>query len=68
MSLQDQFKTIFGNAEPKPEDIVKALAAFVRTIQSGDSPWDRHEKGDKDAVSKDVETNIKTSPRSQIKA
>ncbi len=28
-----QFKTIFGSAEPKPDDIVKALASIVRTIR-----------------------------------
>ncbi len=54
-----QFKTIFGNAEPKPDDIVKALASFVRTIRSGDSPWDKHEKGDKAAVGKEVEEGWK---------
>ena len=54
-----QFKTIFGKAEPKPDDIVNALASFVRTIKSGDSPWDKHEKGDKTAVGKEVEEGWK---------
>lgn len=36
------------------EDIAQALAAFVRTIYSGDSPWDRYEAGDRAAVSEDA--------------
>jgi len=49
-----QFRAVFG-ANATGDTIVKALASFVRTIRSGDSPWDKHEKGDKEAVSKDVE-------------
>ncbi len=48
-----QFKAVFGG-DATGDTIVKALAAYVRTIRSGDSPWDRHEKGDKKAVSDDV--------------
>lgn len=48
-----QFKTIYKR-DVNPEDIVKAIASFVRTIDSGDSPWDRYEKGDKKAVGEDV--------------
>lgn len=44
-----QFKTIYGS-DPSEDTIVKALAAFVRTIRSGDAPWDRFEAGDKAAV------------------
>ncbi len=44
-----QFKTIF-NTDPTSETIVKALASFVRTIQSGESAWDKFEAGDKSAV------------------
>jgi cytochrome c peroxidase len=51
----DGYKTAFQSAmggEATPESIVKALATFVRTIRSEDSPWDKFEKGDKNAVSK----------------
>lgn len=44
-----QFKTIY-NADPTGDTIVKSLAAFVRTIQSGGSAWDKFEAGDKAAV------------------
>ena len=48
-----QFKSIFG-ADPTPDAIVKAIASFVRTIRTADAPWDKHEKGDKQAVAKDA--------------
>jgi cytochrome c peroxidase len=48
-----QFRTIFGH-DATPPDVVQALTAFVRTLRSGDSPWDRHEKGDKKAVGDDA--------------
>src|SRR5262245_33615569 len=51
---QVEFKTIF-NSEATPDAIVKALASFVRTIRSGSSPWDKHEKGDKKAAGEAAE-------------
>ena len=48
-----QFKTIFKR-DPMPDDVIAAIASFVRTIKSGDSPWDRYEKGDKTAVSEEA--------------
>lgn len=45
-----QFKTIY-QSDPTGDNIVKSLAAFVRTIRSGGSAWDKFEAGDKDAVS-----------------
>jgi cytochrome c peroxidase len=50
---QVQFKTIYGG-DPTEETIAKSLAAFVRTLRSGDSPWDKFEAGDKTAVSDDA--------------
>jgi cytochrome c peroxidase len=50
----DQFQAVFGG--PASEDtIAKALGAYLRTKNSGDSPWDRHEKGVKGAVSADAQ-------------
>jgi cytochrome c peroxidase len=51
------YKTAFMSAmggEATPDSIVQALAAFVRTLRSEDSPWDKFEKGDKTAVSDEV--------------
>jgi cytochrome c peroxidase len=42
------------HAPPSAENVVQALAAFVRTLRSGDSAWDKHEKGEKDAVDAEV--------------
>jgi cytochrome c peroxidase len=48
-----QFKTIFGH-DATAGDVVAALASFVRTLRSGDAPWDKYEKGDKKAVGEDA--------------
>lgn len=45
-----QFTTIF-KGPPTGDTIVKAIAAFVRTLRSGDAPWDKYSKGDKTATS-----------------
>ena len=45
------FNKAFGDDKVTSERVVKALASFVRSIRSGDAPWDRYEKGDKKAVS-----------------
>jgi cytochrome c peroxidase len=51
------YKRAFMSAmggEATPDNIVQALATFVRTIRSEDSAWDKYEKGDKTAVSDEV--------------
>ncbi len=47
---QEQFRLHMGTPV-EADSIVKALATFVRTIVSDDSPWDRYELGDENAVS-----------------
>jgi hypothetical protein len=47
---QVEFQKVFG-AAPDADNIAKALAAFLRTLNSGEAPWDRHAAGDKMAVS-----------------
>jgi len=47
------FRRAFDSA-PTGDHTVEALAAFVRTIRSGDAPWDRYENGDRNAVGPDV--------------
>ena len=46
----DQFQKVFGGP-PTPANIPMALAAYLRTLNSGDSPWDVYEKGQRSAVS-----------------
>lgn len=51
------YRAHFRRAFEQParaELLSAALAAFVRTIYSGASPWDRHEAGEPDAVSEDA--------------
>lgn len=48
---RSQFVAVWG-AEATPETIVKTLAAFFRSFVSSDSPWDRYEAGERNAVSK----------------
>jgi cytochrome c peroxidase len=48
-----QFQTIYKRAATS-EDIIAAIAAFVRTIRSGDAPADRYDAGDKKAMGEDA--------------
>lgn len=47
---QKAFKEAYGG-EPTPGDVVKALASFVRSLRSGDAPFDLFQQGDQKAVS-----------------
>jgi len=47
---RSQFKRVFGS-DASPDNIVKAIAAFERTIISGDTAWDRYRAGDQSALS-----------------
>lgn len=44
-----QFHKVFGG-EATPDNVVKALAAYERTIISGDTAWDRFRAGDQSAL------------------
>lgn len=47
-----QFKDVFGGDDPVSLDnVVKAIAAFERTLLTPNSPFDRYQKGDKNALS-----------------
>jgi len=50
---QVQFETVFG-AAPNPDNVAQALAAFLRTLNSGEAPWDRYAAGETTAVSADA--------------
>jgi cytochrome c peroxidase len=47
---QRQFKKVFGTAVT-PEGVARAIAAYVRTILTGNSPYDRFRAGDASALS-----------------
>lgn len=44
-----QFQQVFGG-DATADNIVKAIAAYERTIISGSTPWDRFQAGDKSAL------------------
>ena len=46
---QKRFKEVFGG-EVNKDDLAKAIAAFERTVLSGNSPYDRFDAGDKSAL------------------
>ena len=45
-----QFQEVFGS-DATADNIVKAVAAYERTIISGDTAWDRFQAGDRSALS-----------------
>ena len=49
-AYQQEFRKVFGR-ELDPDGVAKAIAAYVRTIVSGNSPYDRYRAGDKSAIS-----------------
>jgi cytochrome c peroxidase len=44
------FKKAFGDEEVTLDRIGKAIATYERTVVAGDSPYDRYQAGDKDAL------------------
>ncbi len=49
-AYREQFRRVFGT-DLNPEGVAKAIAAYVRTILSGNSPYDRFLAGDTGALS-----------------
>jgi len=56
---REQFKQVFGSDEIKSEHIAQAIAAFERTILSGNAPYDRFKAGDKTALSESAQRGMK---------
>ncbi|MCS6815750.1 MAG: c-type cytochrome [Blastocatellia bacterium] len=48
-----QFRKVFGT-DATPDAIVKALAAYTRTIIGGNTAWDRWRAGDENAISEEA--------------
>jgi cytochrome c peroxidase len=46
---RSQFQKVFG-ADATPDNVVKAISAFERTIISGDTAWDRYRAGNQSAL------------------
>ena len=45
-----QFKEVFNADEVTAENVAKAIAAYERTVLSGNAPFDRYQAGDKNAL------------------
>jgi cytochrome c peroxidase len=58
------FKRAF-NEDASAENVPKALAAFFRTLKSGNSPWDKFEAGDAAAVSKEAKAGFEVFKKAQ---
>jgi cytochrome c peroxidase len=46
-----QFEEVFGSETITEDDVAKAIAAFERTVVSGNAPFDRFKAGDESALS-----------------
>jgi cytochrome c peroxidase len=55
---QDQFRACFGTEEINIDHIAMAIAAFERTVMSGNSPYDRFNAGDTEAISTAAERGL----------
>jgi len=53
-----QFQEVFGTDVTK-ENIARAIAAFERTVLSGDAPYDRFKAGDKSALTESAQRGRK---------
>ncbi len=53
-----QFRKAFGR-EITGEDLARALASYLRTILSGDSPFDRYLYGDREALSEEAQEGLR---------
>ena len=53
-----QFQVVFGT-DASSEGIAKAIAAFERTVLSGDAPYDRFKAGDENALSESARRGMK---------
>ena len=56
------YKALFVRAfgEPaSPANVPMALASFLRALQSGNSPWDRAQAGDRKALSREAQDGFK---------
>jgi cytochrome c peroxidase len=54
---REAFKKVF-NSRVTADGLAKAIASFVRTLVSGDSPYDRFMAGDKEALSESAQRGL----------
>jgi cytochrome c peroxidase len=62
LNADESYRTAFQSAFDRPistADIGRALASYLRTIRSGDSPYDRFVAGDQGALSPEQQAGLK---------
>jgi cytochrome c peroxidase len=55
---RERFQKAFGSEQVTPDRIAKAIAAYERTLLSGDSPFDRFSAGDKGALTAEQQKGL----------
>jgi len=58
MGYRAQFKKVFGTEKITIDHVARAIAAYERTILSGNSPFDRFQAGDKTALSEAAQRGL----------
>ena len=53
-----EFRAVFGR-DFDPDGVAQAIATYVRTILSGDSPYDRFQAGDQRAMSEEAQRGLR---------
>lgn len=54
-----RFNKVFGDDWPKVNNVWRAMAAFERTLIHNQTPFDKHMRGDKNALSKQQKRGLK---------
>jgi len=57
-AYRTEFRAVFGR-DFDPAGVAQAIAAYVRTILSGDSPYDRFQAGDRSAMSEPAQRGFR---------
>ncbi len=57
-AYRGDFRAVFGR-DFDPDGVAQAIAAYVRTILSGDSPYDRFQAGDRSAMSESAQRGLR---------
>jgi len=58
VGYQREFRAVFGR-DLDPDGVAQAIAAYVRTILSGDSAYDRFQAGDRNAMSASAQRGLR---------
>ena len=54
-----RFKDVFGTPQPLYTDVLRAIAAYERTLVQRDTPFDRYAQGDRGAISDSAKRGLR---------